>query len=768
MFTRRFAYLIPILVAGCLSVPAVADEADTFLSVDRIFQGNELQEERLGTWVWSRRGEAYWTLEAPAEGDGRELVRWDAASGRRELVLPAQAFRPAGHERPLTIEGLEFSADENTILLYTNSRRVWRRNTRGDYWVLEVATRRLRQLGGNAPPSSLMFAKLSPDGRRVAYVHEHNLYVQDLDDGFRITQLTSDGSATCINGTSDWVNEEELDIRDAYRWSPDGRSLAFWQFDTTGVGTFYLLDNTSGLYSRPIAFAYPKVGERNSSTRLGVVSSAGGAVQWLDIPGDPREHYLPHLEWTPTGDHLLVQQLNRLQNANRVMLADPRTGAARLVLTETDDAWLENDNPVRWLAEGREFLWISERDGWRQAYRAATNGESLARVTQGEFDVIDVEFVDQARGWLYFAASPENPTHRYLYRTPLTGGPPERLTPPDTPGWHTYDIAPSGNWALHTYSTLLTPPVVDLIRLPDHHAVRTLVTNAPLRDKLSKMPLPTAEFLRIDVGDDLLLDAWCLLPPGVAREPAADEAKHPLLFYVYGEPYGQTVRDAWTGQRGLWHLMLAQRGVVVASVDNRGTRVPRGRAWRKSVYRQIGILAPQDQAAATRALLARWPFVDPQRVGIWGWSGGGSMSLNAIFRYPELYQVAIAVAPNANQLLYDTIYQERYMGLPADNAENYRLGSPLTHAHRLQGELLLVHGTGDDNGHYQGTEMLINELIAHHKNFSVMPYPGRSHAISEGRNTTRHFYALLTRFLREHLIDNGEARAEPPSRLSTQ
>ena len=308
---------------------------------------------------------------------------------------------------------------------------------------------------------------------------------------------------------------------------------------------------------------------------------------------------------------------------------------------------------------------------------------------------------------------------------------------------------------MHTYSTCTTPPVVELIRLPDHQVVRVLADNRTLREKLATLKLPTVEFLKVDIGEGITLDARCLKPPGL--DPSA---KYPLLMYVYGEPHGQLVRDSWGGAQGLWHWMLAQQGYLVASVDNRGTAAPRGHAWRKSVHRQIGILASQEQAVAVQALLQRWPFADAARVGVWGWSGGGSMSLNAIFRYPDLYRTAIAVAPNADQLLYDSIYQERYMGLPGDNAEGYRLGSPITFARQLKGNLLLVHGTGDDNGHYQGTEMLMNELIAHNKHFSVMPYPSRSHALSEGTNTTRHFYGLLTRYLNDNLPVN--APSTPP------
>lgn len=747
-----------------LSIAAAAETAQenrsdpALLTLDRIFADGEFKERTLGHHAWSRRTASYFTLEAPqAGGKGQDLVRHDAESGTREIVVPASAWVPKGAHEALPVEAFEFSADESRLLIYTRSQRVWRQNTRGDYWVIEPdQPGSLRQLGGGAEPASLMFAKFSPDGTRVAYVQGNNLHVQELS-GMQITSVTTDGSPTLINGTSDWVNEEELHIRDAFRWSPDGGSLLFWQFDTRGVRPFHLINNTDGTYPKITSFPYPKVGETNSATRLGVVSAAGGDVCWLDLPGDPRQHYLPRAEWSPDGRHILVQQLNRLQNANRVMLADAKTGSTRDILTETDEAWLENDNPVRWLDGGSAFLWLSERDGWRHAYRAGTDGRRFDRLTGGEFDVMQVQAVDEENDWLYFSASPEHPIRQSLYRQRLSGGAPERVSPASQPGWHDYDFSPDARWALHTYSSFTQPPVVELVRFPDHAVVRVPEDNRKLRAKVAALRAPEAGFLRVDIGDGVLLDVWSLKP--AARDPAV---RHPLLIHVYGEPASQTVRDKWPGERGMWHWMLAQQGYLVASIENRGTPVPRGRAWRKMAFRQIGILAPQDQAAGVRALLKLWPCADPARIGVWGWSGGGSMSLHAIFRYPDLYAMAMAVAPNPSQLLYDTIYQERYMGLPGDNAENYRLGSPITHASRLQGNLLLIHGTGDDNGHYQGTELLMNELIAHNKYFTAVPYPNRSHAISEGTNTVRHFYGTLTRYLQDHLPVNPDRTTKAP------
>ena len=587
-----------------------------------------------------------------------------------------------------------------------------------------------------------MFAKFSPDGTRVAYVRKNNLEVQSLED-FKVSTLTTDGSATLINGGSDWVNEEELGLRDAFRWSPDGSRILFWQFDTKDVKRFTLVNQTDGSYPRLTTFPYPKAGEKNSATRLGVITVACGAVVWLNVPGDPREHYLPHAEWTPDGKAVMLQQLNRLQNTLHVMRADPATGEVQTVLTEADAAWVDNKNTFRWM--GDDLLWLSERSGWRHAYRMNPAGE-IKPITQGEFDVIDVSHVDDKDGWLYYLASPMNATQRYLYRVSLQGGEPQRVSPVDQPGTHSYDIAEEAQYAVHTHSSFNTPPVIQLVSLPEHRTIRVLKSQDKLRAKLAKLKLPHTEFLRVDIGGGIACDALCITAQDLDKS-----RKHPLLMHVYGEPAGQTVKDAWGGQRTLWHWMLAQQGYVVASADTRGTPSPRGREWRRSIYRQLGTLNSAEEAAATRELLERFAFLDPARVGIWGWSGGGSSSLDAIFRYPELYQTAMAVAPVPDRLLYDTIYEERYMGLPKDNVQGYRLGSPLAHAAKLQGNLLMVHGTGDDNVHYQGVEKLLNELIALNKPFTVMPYPNRDHAINTGKGTSRHLYELLTNYLKKNL-----------------
>ncbi len=739
---RRLLMALALLVA----VPAAAQQANpAVVTLDELFSTPAFSGDRFGPARWLDDGTGYTTLERALSAPGVDIVRYDPATGRRDVLVAAQRLVPPGQTDPLDVDDYAWSPDGRRLLVFTNSRRVWRQNTRGDFWVLDLDGGTLRQLGGDATPSTLMFAKFSPDGTRVGYVRENNLYVEDLADG-RITQLTPDGSRTIINGTFDWVYEEEFGLRDGFRWSPDGRSIAYWQLDAEGVRDFLLINNTDSLYSFVIPIQYPKAGTTNSSCRVGVVPADGGPTVWFEPSDDLRNHYVARLEWAANSDEIVMQHFNRLQNTLEVILGDARTSAMRTVLTDRDSAWVDVVDDLQWLDGGAAFTWMSEREGWRHLYRVARNGDAVEDLTPGTFDVENVAQIDEQGGWVYYVASPENPTQRYLFRAPLRGGgAAERLTPADQPGTHSYQISPDARWAIHTYSRFGTPPVIDLVRLPGHEAVRTLMDNARLRARVEALRRGPAEFFRLEVDDGVALDGWILKPSDF--DPAR---RYPVLFYVYGEPAGQTVLDRWGGSTYLWHLMLAEQGYLVVSLDNRGTPAPRGRHWRKVIYGAVGVLASQDQAAAARQI-GRWPYVDSTRLGIWGWSGGGSMTLNALFRYPDLYRTGMSVAPVPDQRYYDTIYQERYMGLPQQNAEGYRQGSPITFAEHLEGHLLVVHGTGDDNVHYQGTEALVNKLIEHNKAFTMMAYPNRSHGIFEGRGTRRHLYGLLTRFLNEHL-----------------
>lgn len=754
---RRRPQVLFVLLWLVLPAASVHAQAGVEESLRRIFASRDFMPDRFGPARWLEEGAAYTTLEPSASHRGAlDIVRYETANGRRSVLVSAAELVPPGATEPLRVEGYSWSPDGGKLLVFTNGERVWRDETRGDYWVLDRRTGALRQLGGpEAPPSSLMFAKFSPQGDRVAYVRGGNLYVERLADG-RITALTSDGSRTRVNGTTDWVYEEEFGLRDGFRWSPDGKRIAYWQFDMTGVRDFLLINETDSLYSFTIPVQYPKAGTMNSAVRAGVVSAEGGGTVWLQLPGDARDDYLPRMEWAASSDELILQRMNRLQNTNRVLLADARTGAVRELFTERDDAWLDVVNDWRWLEGGKRLLWVSERDGWRHLYTVPRDGGEPRLITPGEFDVISVAAVDERGGWVYFIAAPGEPTRRYLYRAPLAGGPAERITPAGQPGLHRYDVAPNARWALHTYSTFDSPPVTELVRLPRHQVVRTLVDNERLRTATRPLIHRPTEFFRIDIGEGVELDGWMILPRDF--DPSR---KYPLLMYAYSAPAAQTVLDSWGGAQALWFRMLADLGYVVASVDNRGTPAPRGRAWRKVIYGVGGELASREQAEAVRRLTAARPYLDADRVAIWGWSGGGSATLNAMFRYPDVYRVGMAVAPVPDENLYDTIYTERYLGLPQQNADGYRRASAIHFAEGLRGDLLIVHGSGDDNVHYQGTARLVNRLVELGKPFDLMVYPNRSHCICEGPGTTLHVFSLLTRYLTDKLPAGGRPARQP-------
>ena len=744
-----------LLAAALLLVPvfagAQAKTADPgLLTLDRIFGSRDFAAERFGPARWMSDGDSYTTLEPAAGGAGRDLVLYRAESGKREILVPAAKLVPPGAAAPIAIEDYAWSPDGKVLIVMTASKRVWRQNTRGDFWTYDLASGRLRKLGPGFEPSTLMFAKLSPDGTKAAYVVKNNLYVEDLTGG-AVRALTTDGTDEIINGTSDWVNEEEFGIRDGFRWSPDSRLIAFWQFDTHGVPVFTLINNTDSLYPRTITFKHPKAGQPNSAVRVGVVAAAGGPVVWMKAPGDPHDIYIPLMDWAANAKDVVFQQLNRLQNTNQVQLGDPATGEVRTMFVDKDEAWVDHMARFAWLAGGKGLFWLSERDGWRHAYYVSRDGKEVRLMTPGAYDVMSVDAIDEKNGLLYVTASPDDPTARFEFRVRMDGpGKPERVGPAGPTGVHHYDVSPTARWAFHSFSTLDTPPQTELVRLPGGEPVRTLAANAALRAKVEALTRNRVEYTRLDIGPGLKVDSWRILPPGF--DP---KKKYPLFVYVYGEPAGQTVQNNWGGNTYLWHLMLAQQGYIVASFDNRGTPAPRGRAWRKSIYRQIGILASADQAAAVRAAIAAWPFVDADRVGTWGWSGGGQMTLNAMFRYPDLYKTGMAVAFVSDQRLYDSIYQERFMALPQDNPDGYKNGSPITFAKNLKGNLLIVHGTGDDNVHYQSFEMLVNELVADGKAFTMMSYPNRTHGISEGKGTTMHLYTLLTSYLTSRMPPGG-------------
>jgi dipeptidyl-peptidase-4 len=742
-----------VLISGCSTLPGASEPApvtsadESHINLDALYAEGKYNARGVGPTRWLADGSGYTVLESAATG-GHDLVRYHPETQQRTVLVKADEVRPSANEEPLQIADYSWSEDGDKLLIFTNTKRSWRTHTLGDYWVFDLNSKRLQKLGGQAEPSTLQFAKFDPQGHRVAYVMKNNIYVEELANS-RITQLTQDGNATIVNGTFDWVNEEEFFLRDGFRWSPDGKSIAYWQLDTEGTPLFTMINNTDALYPTLKQFPYPKVGETNAAMRIGVMPASGGKTTWMKVPGDARQHYLVRMQWAGNSQQLLIQQLTRSQAVNKAFLANAKSGAVRELLQETTDSWAEYVDDVQFIDQGQAFTWLSERSGFRHIYVVQRDTGRLSTITRGNWDVIEVLQINPKTGWVYFIASPETPLERYLFRASLDGsGKLERLTP-DQPGTHSYQLSADAKYAVHTFTDVNTMPVVDMISLPDHQSIRVIKDNNQAQDAFDKLKRGAFEFFQVEARDGLKLDGFLMKPADF--DP---NKKYPIVFYVYGEPWGQTVSNSWGGERFMFHNYLTQQGYIVASVDNRGTRSPRGFEWRRSIYKNLGVVTVRDQYDALQAMLDRWAFIDANRVGIWGHSGGGSQTLNALFRYPDAYHVGMALAPVPDLTLYDTIYQERYSGLLPESAESYRETSAITHAKNLQGDLLLVHGTGDDNVHFQGSERLVNELVKHGKQFDYFAYPNRTHGIAEGEGTTQHLRTMMVEFLKQNLPAN--------------
>ena len=702
---------------------------------------------------WAGDGNSYYRMEKG------ELVKYTLPDNKPIVVISKNQLTPQGSTTPLRISFYAFSDDQQKALLFTNTKKVWRLNTKGDYWVLDMKTGSLNQLGKTLAVSSLMFAKFSPDGKSVAYVSGNNIYVEDLSTS-KIKALTTDGTVTLINGTFDWAYEEEFYCRDGFRWSPDSKSIAYWQIDASSIKKFYLVNYTDSIYSRLIPIEYPKVGEKPSSCKVGVVSIADAKTTWMDVPGDPAQNYIVRMEFIPFSGNLLIQQLNRKQNTSKLMNLEPATGKSKVIQEETDAAWVDVFQPGNpytidftnsfiWLNETKSILWVSEKDGWNHLYQVSLEGKPEKLVTKGNFDMMDLKYTDTKGGYVYFLASPDNATQKYLYRTKLNGtGAVELLSPASLKGTHDYSFSTNGKYALHTFSSVSTKPAREFISMPNQ---KPLVEKEGIVARLDSLKgKPTAELFRITTSDNVEMDGWMVKPDNF--DPSK---KYPVVFYVYTEPASTTVSDTYgVGNNFLYTGDMKADGYVYISLDNRGTPAFKGRAWRKSIYRNIGQINIHDQAMAAKEIL-KWTFVDPERIAVWGWSGGGTATLNLMFQFPEIYKTGIAIAAVGNELTYDNIYQERYMGLPQENMEDFVKGSPITYAKNLKGNLLYIHGTGDDNVHYQNAEMLINELVKYNRQFQMMSYPNRTHSISEGPGTSEHLSTLYTNYLRMNCPPGG-------------
>ncbi|MEM6415465.1 MAG: S9 family peptidase [Pseudomonadota bacterium] len=747
-----------ILIFNLQAMPD-AKASNDLLTINRIHKDKEFFAEAQPAPIkWFGDGDYYTTVEKSVTIDGGfDIIKHDAATGESTVLINAGQLCLQKSQKPIEIKGYDWSGSGRYLLIHTNTVKFRRYEPLGDYWLLDLETDQLRQIGREAQPSSLMYAKFSPDSQYIAYLYKNNIFIESVQTR-KTQQLTKDGGEFIVNGTGDWVNEEEFSLRDGFKWSPDSKRIAYWQFDTQGVGTFHMMKNTGGLYSKPIPLQYPKVGTKNSAVRVGTVDIKSATTKWIKLKRDPRQNYVPRVDWADNSDELLIQYTNRLQNRVEMILADVETGEPEVVFTDSDETWVDiRKNYLKFFNDGAYFTWMSERDGWNRFYRISRDGKEVTPLTPPQTDVMGALDIDRKNGWIYYYGSNNDTVGRYLFRSSLfTPGKTERITPDVRSSVHNYNLSPNSKWAIHTSSNFVTPPTISVVSLPAHNVRRTIVDNIELKSRLKTIQRGEAEFFKVNTDDGTSLDGWMMKPPNF--DP---NKRYPMLVHVYSEPYMVTVSNQWWQSKlrqawHLWHIMLTQKGYLVVSIDSRGTPAPKGRAWRKSIYRQIGILSSADQAQAMKRLIAQRPYIDPERIGIWGWSGGGAMTLNALFRYPELYKVGIDVAGVTDQRLYNTIYQERYMGLPSDNAEGFYNGSPINFAENLEGKLLIIHGTADDNVHYQMAEQLVDKLIQEDKDFSLMIYPDADHLINEKDYWLPHLYRTMTNFLLVNLPVNQD------------
>jgi dipeptidyl-peptidase 4 len=554
--------------------------------------------------------------------------------------------------------------------------------------------------------------------------------------------------------------DREVDYRNLV-WSPDGSKVLFVEADFTHVQQRWVLVPSDPSYPEVKQNRFARVGGEIEKLRVGVVNKDGEHLTWLPIKCPDEGMYLGQVEWAGNSEEVLVERFSRFRDKRDFLLVSVG-GEVKTLFSESDKAWVESsqgkNSGLVWLKGGQEFVVISEKDGWRHAYRYSREGKELALVTPGDYDIIDRAVIDEDRGWYYFYASPQDGTQKYLFRVALDGsGKLDRISLENQIGTHGYIFSPDAKWAIHTYSTLNSPPVHELIEVESHRVVKHLEDNAEIRERVNSLACQPAEFVKLDIGNGIECDAWMLKP----KDFNPDE-KYPLFIYVYGEPHAQTVLNEWGAAQIDFHRVVAELGYVVVSIDNRGTPCPKGAAWRRAIFGSLGPLSTEEQEAGLKAIAKQYPFIDTGRIGIWGWSGGGSNTLNALFRKPDSYHVGIAVVPKPQPHLYNAWFQEIFMRTREVNPDGYEKSAPINFAEGLKGKLLIMTGSGETNTHIQIIEGLVDRLISIGKPFDYMVYPNRDHGLREGDGTLVHVRMHILRYL----LGNLPSGARHPSAIS--
>ena len=653
----------------------------------------------------------------------------------KKLILP-------GDTVPIDMSNFKFSADESKLLFATDEEPVYRYSFKSTYYIYDIPAEKLSRLSKNGKQR---LATFSPDGSKVAFVRDNNLFIKDISSGiphpaFGIEkQVTTDGKLNeIINGETDWVYEEEFDNPKAFSWSPDSKKIAFYRFDETNVKE-YQLTYFGDLYPEQYKYKYPKGGETNSKIGIFIYTLSADLTKPVNI-GIDTDIYIPRIKWTTDPNSLLIYRLNRHQNKLEFLLADANTGQTKIIYSEENKYYVEINDNFSFLKGNKGFLMTSEKDGYNHIYMYDMNGKLVRQLTEGKWDVTEIAGVDEANGLVYFLSAETSPLDRSLYSVSLDGKKKIRLT--NRPGTYTVDFSNNYSYFVCNWSDINTPPYVTINKAGGDE-VRVLQDNAKLAPVLKEYNFSNAVFFSFKLQDDTELNGWMLKPPDF--DPAK---KYPVLFTIYGGPGSQTVINRW-GAASSWYQLFAQHGIIVVSVDNRGTGA-RGEDFKKCTYLQLGKFETLDQVEAAK-YLSSFTYTDKDRIGMWGWSYGGFMTLSCLTKGADYFKMGVAVAPVTNWKYYDDIYTERFMRTPKENPDGYESNSPINHADELKGKLLLIHGMVDDNVHTQNSYDFITALVAANKQFDMQLYPNSNHGIYAGKNTTFHLYQRMTDYILKNL-----------------
>ncbi|NQU32181.1 MAG: DPP IV N-terminal domain-containing protein [Bacteroidetes bacterium] len=646
-------------------------------------------------------------------------------------------------ENPIRIGSYSMNSDENKFLFPTESESIYRHSSKADYYIWDVKTKELTQLSKGGKQS---LADFSPQSDKVAFVRDNDIFIVNLITGEE-KQITTDGQKNhIINGTCDWVYEEEFGFTKGFNWSPDGNNIAYYRFDESKVKE-YTLEYYGELYPKWETYKYPKAGEDNSTVEIFVYNLESGVATKMDV-GEETDQYIPRIKWTKDPNVLSIQRLNRLQNHLDILLADAIVGNSRIMYSEDNDYYIDITDNLTFLSNNKEFLITSEKDGYNHIYLYNMNGKVQRQLTSGNWDVTEIYGWDETVGFLYYQSAESSPLNRDIYKVSIKG---KKTKISRQDGTNNASFSKNFKYYINNYSASGVPPVYTVV-MSNGKEVRVIEDNAALKEKLSHYSISKPEFFKFTTpeitmpdGSQVELNAWKILPYDF--DP---EKKYPVLLSIYGGPGSQEVRNSWGGFNYMWYEMLAENGIIVMSVDNRGTGA-RGEVFKKMTYLELGKYETLDYIE-TAKYLGSLPYVNKDRIGIFGWSYGGFMSSNALFQGADYFNTAIAVAPVTNWRYYDNIYTERFMRTPQENPDGYDNNSPINHVDKLTGNYLLVHGNADDNVHPQNSMDLFSALVKADKQFDFMLYPNKNHSIYGG-NTRYHLFNKMTDFLYEHLKD---------------